>query len=100
MKRREFIAGLVGAAALPFSVRAQDRERVRRVAVFNSLPADDPEAQARQAAFLQGLQEFGGESDGTCGSIPGGARVMPIVSARLRPSWPRSLPMSSSARAA
>jgi len=59
VRRREFIAALGGAAALPFPVRAQDRERVRRVAAFNSLPADDPEAQVRHSAFLQGLQEFG-----------------------------------------
>jgi len=32
---------------------------MRRIGVLNSLPADDPEAQARHAAFLQGLQEFG-----------------------------------------
>ena len=36
--------------------------------------ADDPEGQARIAAFLQGLQEWGGHSAATCGSTIAGAR--------------------------
>ena len=60
MRRRDFIAALGGAAAAwPLAARAQPAERMRRIGVLNSLPADDPEAQARHAAFLQGLQEFG-----------------------------------------
>ena len=60
MRRRDFIAALGGAAAAwPLAARAQPVERMRRIGVLNSLPADDPEAQARHAAFLQGLQEFG-----------------------------------------
>ena len=59
MRRREFLGGLGGAAAWPLAARAQPAERMRRIGVLNSLPADDPEAQARHAAFLQGLQEFG-----------------------------------------
>lgn len=58
MKRREFIT-LLGAAAWPTMARAQERERVRRVGVLMNLAANDPEAQARLAAFLQGLQETG-----------------------------------------
>jgi hypothetical protein len=34
-------------------------ERVRRIGVLMALPANDPEVQARVAAFLQGLQELG-----------------------------------------
>ena len=59
MKRREFIAVLGGAAALPFAARAQQRERTRRIGVLVGQAADDPIAQARNAAFLQGLQELG-----------------------------------------
>jgi putative tryptophan/tyrosine transport system substrate-binding protein len=40
-------------------VCAQHGERVRRIGVFMSLAADDPEGQARIGAFLQGLQERG-----------------------------------------
>ena len=59
MKRRDFITGLASAAAWPVSARAQQAERVRRVGVFIPLAADDPESQARSAAFLRGLSELG-----------------------------------------
>ena len=60
MRRREFITLLGGAAAAwPLAARAQQTERVRRIGVLSSLVADDPESQARHAAFLQGLQEWG-----------------------------------------
>jgi ABC-type uncharacterized transport system substrate-binding protein len=59
MKRRTFIAGL-GAVAWPFTARAQQSERVRRIGVLASpLAADDPDWQARDAAFLRGLQQSG-----------------------------------------
>ena len=60
MKRRDFITLLGGAAAVwPLAARAQQRERVRRIGVLSSLLADDPQSQARNAAFLQGLGELG-----------------------------------------
>ena len=60
MRRREFITLLGGAAAAsPLVVRAQQGERVRRLGVLMNLAADDPEGQARIAAFHQGLQEWG-----------------------------------------
>ena len=58
--RRELLAALGGAAAAwPLAARAQQPERMRRIGVLSSLAADDPETQARHAAFLQGLQEWG-----------------------------------------
>jgi putative ABC transport system substrate-binding protein len=57
MKRRGFIALLGGA--LGWSLAAQALERVRRVGVLMNLTEDDPEAQTRIAAFMQGLQELG-----------------------------------------
>jgi putative ABC transport system substrate-binding protein len=60
MRRREFITLLGGAAAAwPLAARAQQRERMRRIGVLMNLAADDPEGQARLAAFLQSLQEAG-----------------------------------------
>jgi putative ABC transport system substrate-binding protein len=58
--RREFIR-LFGsaAAAWPLAARAQQPDRMRRIGVLMNLAADDTEAQARLAAFLQGLQELG-----------------------------------------
>jgi putative tryptophan/tyrosine transport system substrate-binding protein len=58
MKRREFIT-LLGAAAWPLGARAQQPDRMRRVGVLMTTAADDPEGQARIAAFLQGLQQWG-----------------------------------------
>ena len=60
MRRRDFITVIAGSAAVwPLVARAQQPERMRRVGVLMSLPADDPEAQARVSALLHGLQELG-----------------------------------------
>ncbi len=59
MKRREFITLVGGTAAWPLAARAQQSERVRRIGVLMTTAADDPEGQARIAAFLQGLQQLG-----------------------------------------
>jgi putative ABC transport system substrate-binding protein len=60
MKRREFITLLGGAAAAwPMAGRAQQDGRVQRVGVLMTTAADDPEGQARLAAFLQGLRQLG-----------------------------------------
>jgi putative ABC transport system substrate-binding protein len=59
MKRREFITLLGSAAAWPLAARAQQGERARRIGVLMALAADDPDAQMRITAFLQGLQQLG-----------------------------------------
>jgi ABC-type uncharacterized transport system substrate-binding protein len=61
MRRREFIRlfGGAAAAAWPLVARAQQSERVRRVGVLMHGASDEPESQARIAAFAQGLQEAG-----------------------------------------
>ena len=59
MRRREFIVQLGSvAASWPLVARAQQRDGVRRIGVLMSAP-DDPEGQARFAAFRQGLQKLG-----------------------------------------
>ena len=60
MRRRKLICLIGGAAvAWPLAARAQQADRMRRVGVLETRAADDPEGQARLAAFLQGLQELG-----------------------------------------
>src|SRR5215203_3535759 len=66
MRRREFIilgggcAATCGLAAQwSLTARAQQSQRVRRIGVLMGLAADDPESQARLAAFAQGLQQAG-----------------------------------------
>jgi putative ABC transport system substrate-binding protein len=60
MKRRDFIRWIGGsAAAWPLAAHAQQAERMRRIGVLAAITADDPEAQARNASFLQRLGELG-----------------------------------------
>jgi putative tryptophan/tyrosine transport system substrate-binding protein len=59
MSRREFIALLGGAvAARPLAARAQQPDRVRRIAVVMGI-ANELEGQKRVTAFRQGLQAAG-----------------------------------------
>jgi putative ABC transport system substrate-binding protein len=60
VRRREFIALLGGAAmAWPLAGWAQPSSRMRRIGILMYLASDDADAQSRNAAFLQGLQELG-----------------------------------------
>src|SRR5947199_7467088 len=66
MKRREFVALIGGvAAAWPLAARSQQAEKVRRIAVLTPFPADDPEAQTRIAALIQGLAQLGWTDSGS-----------------------------------
>ena len=55
MRRRDFITFVGGAVVGSATARAQ--QGVRRIGILMNLAADDPEGQARVAAFLQGLQK-------------------------------------------
>jgi putative ABC transport system substrate-binding protein len=59
MQRRAFITLLAGAAvARPLAARAQQTKQMRRIGVLMVIGANDPEGQARLAAFAQGLQQL------------------------------------------
>jgi putative tryptophan/tyrosine transport system substrate-binding protein len=60
MRRRDFIEAVAGSAiAWPLAARAQQPERMRRIGVLMNIASDDAEGQARNNAFVQGLQEAG-----------------------------------------
>ena len=59
MRRREFIAGLAGAAGWPVVARAQQAERMRRIGVLMSYAESDPDGKVFVAAFREGLQQLG-----------------------------------------
>src|SRR6516165_11715558 len=63
MRRRDFMSLLTGLAAWPRAARAEQSERTPRIAVLMGLAENDPEGQARAAAFLRALRELGWAED-------------------------------------
>jgi putative ABC transport system substrate-binding protein len=57
--RRKFLATLGGAAAWPLTARAQQPDRVRRIAVLVGATENDPEAPLMSEAFRQTLNQLG-----------------------------------------
>src|SRR3954470_4075793 len=63
MRRRQFIGVLAGAVAAPFTARAQQPSRLKRIGVLLPAAADDSEFRARLHAFVQGLTQLGWITD-------------------------------------
>jgi putative ABC transport system substrate-binding protein len=63
LRRREFIAGLGGAAAWPLAARAQQGDRVRRIGVLMLGDENDPVAKTYLSAFTQALAGLGWTDD-------------------------------------
>src|SRR5260370_32848125 len=60
MSRRDLVTLLGGVAATwPLAAHAQQAERMRRIGVLMNRAANDPDGQARLAAFQQNLQQLG-----------------------------------------
>jgi putative ABC transport system substrate-binding protein len=59
MRRRELMAALGVAVAWPHAGRAQQQDRMRRVAVFLNLPEGDPEGVRSVAAFREEFESLG-----------------------------------------
>jgi len=59
MRRREFITLLGSTATWPLAAHAQQPEGMRRIGVLMGYAESDSDAQAKVAAFREGLQKFG-----------------------------------------
>src|SRR6476660_4005108 len=59
LRRRHFLTFLGGAAAGPLAARAQQPAQIRRVGMLIGYAENDPETQARLAAFRQAFERLG-----------------------------------------
>jgi hypothetical protein len=59
MRRRDIIAGVTGALALPLAAQAQRGERVRRVGLLTGFSDDDTGARFMPAIIQEGLASLG-----------------------------------------
>ena len=86
LRRRDFVAGLGGAAALPLAARAQQDGSVRRIGVLLGFDENDPLAKTSVSAFTQALAGLGWTDGGNVRIVPrwGGASVASTYARRSR----------------
>jgi putative tryptophan/tyrosine transport system substrate-binding protein len=63
VRRREFVAGLAGVAALPIAAYAQQRGRIAKVGYLDTLKVGDPESLRERKIFEQALSKAGWTED-------------------------------------
>jgi len=59
IRRREFIVTLGGAAVCPFTAKAQQPDRMRRIGTLMPFTENDPEFQGSMTTFRDALVQFG-----------------------------------------
>jgi putative tryptophan/tyrosine transport system substrate-binding protein len=59
VRRREFIAGIAGAATWPIAARAQHADRMRQIGMLLAVGENDAEGLTWKTAFVLRLQELG-----------------------------------------
>ena len=95
MRRREFTAGLGGAAVWTLAARAQQGERIRRIGVLMPVDENDPAAKTWLSAFTQALADLGW-TDGRNVRMDLRWGAMPSIGyERSRRSWSACSPTSS-----
>jgi putative tryptophan/tyrosine transport system substrate-binding protein len=94
MRRREFIAGVGSAAALPLVAGAHQPDRVRRIGVLMPYDENDPESTRRVSTFTQALVDLGW-TDGRKVRVDLRFGIDPIGCERSRRSWSACRPTSS-----
>jgi len=95
MRRRDFITLLSSTAVgWPLPGHTQQQDRMRRIGVNSG--ANDQPAQARHAAFLQGLQQLGWTEGRNVHIDTRWSAAMPLRFGDTRRNWSRLLPTSSS----
>jgi hypothetical protein len=87
MRRREFIT-LIGSLSVvwPCVARAQQAQKVPLVGVLMPFEKGDEEAEGRQSAFQNGLEQFGWRNGTFALNIVGPAAIQIAINHTL-PSW-------------